>query len=139
MKYFEVKKPLKSKIFLIFCKIRSDIFHPRDMFCVSKKVRIYPGTLLYQYQSKQNPNRGSNTIYSLQNFTKSEITFFSFNTGFQALQFHKIWPKCTRNLLTDPLNNSVNWVYASGHLCLVFNLKMNFRAPVHCAVVGCSV
>ena len=33
---------------------------------------------------------------------------------FQSLQFNKILPKCTRNLLTDLLNNSVNWVLASG-------------------------
>ena len=33
VKYIEVKKPLKSEIFLFFGKNRSDIFHPRAKVC----------------------------------------------------------------------------------------------------------
>ena len=141
VKYIKVKKPQKSKIFLIFGEIRSDIFNPTDMFWVSKLVRIHLGTKLNYYHSKPNPNRVSNTIFSPPNFTKSEISFFSFCSGFQALQFLKIWPNCTRNLLTDPLNNSVNWVYASGHLWEE-NEENNYEGycfvPIHLRAWGCE-
>ena len=93
-----------------------DIFNLIDTLWVSKYFRIYLGPLLNQYHSKPNPNRGWNPIFSPQNFTESEISSISNCSGFQALHFLNMWPKCTRNLLTDPLNSSVNWVFASGHL-----------------------
>ena len=74
------------------------------------------------YSININPNQTqteAKTQFFTPKFHLKWNNFFSFNKGFQALQFHKIWTKCTKNLLTDPLNNSVNWVYASGHLCIV--------------------
>ena len=66
-----------------------DIFDPKDMFWVSKLVRIHLGTKLNYYHSKPNPNRVSNTIFSPQNFTKSEISFFPFAQDFRLYDFIK--------------------------------------------------
>ena len=70
----------------------------------------------YSTNSNSNQNRGPNLIFSPPNFTKSEITFFSFCVGFQALSIFFIWLKSRRNPLIVSMNNSKNWVFASGQV-----------------------
>ena len=85
MKYINMKNPLIFQKMIYFGQIKSDIFHSTDMSWRRKLLRTPIGPLPYQFQSKPNQNRGSNPIFSSPNFTKSEITFFSFCSGFQAL------------------------------------------------------
>ena len=99
-----------------FCQIKSDIFHLTDMLWRSKLLRTPIGPLLYQFQSKPNQNRGQNPIFPPPNFTKSEMTFFSFCSELQALSIFFIWLKSRRNPLIMSMNNSINWVFASGQV-----------------------
>ena len=83
---------------------------------MSRWLSIQSFSLLYQLQSKPNPNRGQEPLFSPPNLTKSEITFLAFCSGFQNLHILKIWPNCTRNPLTDLLNNSLSRINPSGQV-----------------------
>ena len=83
---------------------------------MSRWLSIQSFSLLYQLQSKPNPNRGRKPLVSPPNLTKSEITFLAFCSGFQNLHILKIWPNCTRNPLTDLLTNSLSRINASGQV-----------------------
>ena len=117
MKYINVKNPLIFQKLKYFYQIKIDISHSIDQILISRWLGIQSFSLLYQFQSKPNPNRGQNPIFSPLNFTKSEITFKIFCSGFQFLQIPKIWPNCTRNPLTDLLINSLSQINASGQVC----------------------
>ena len=127
MKYINMKNCLIFKKLIYFGQIKSDIFHSTDMLWRSKLLRTLIGPLLYQFQSKPNQNRGPNPIFSPPNFTKSEITFFSFCSGFQALSIFFIWLKSRRNPLIVSMNNSKNWVFASGQVCCDITLQRKWR------------
>ena len=123
MKYINMKNLLIFQKLIYFGQIKSDIFHFTDMLGISKLLRTPTGPLLYQFQSNPNQTRGPNPVFSPPNFTKSEITFFSFCAGFQALSIFFIWLKSRRNPLTEPLHNSCNRIQASGQ---VWDVKTNF-------------
>ena len=118
IKYINVKNPLIFHKLKYFYQIKIEISHPIDQILISRWLGIHSFSLLNQFQSKPNPNRGQNLIFSPPNFTKSEITFKTFCSGFQFLQISKIWTHCTRNPLTDLLTNSLSWINASGQVCV---------------------